>query len=90
MGYSFKNNEDRLVVQLLDRFDITQVKEFTAEICRRSEQHLVLDMENLTGFDMAALQILWAMRQAYNDLEIIWPRDDRVMERLKLLGFKVN
>lgn len=90
MGYSFDNQEDRLAVQLLDRFDITQVKEFTADICCRPERHLVLDMKNLTGLDMAALQVLWAMRQAYTGLEIIWPRDSQVVERLELLGFKTN
>jgi len=90
MGYSFDNQEDRLVVQLPDRFDITRVKEFTADLCCRPERQLVLDMKNLTGLDMAALQVLWAMRQASTGLEIIWPRDSQVVERLELLGFKTN
>jgi len=90
MGYSFKNKEDRLAVQLLDRFDITQVEEFTADLCSRPDRRLVLDMKNLTGLDMAALQVLWAMRQAYTGLEIIWPCDSQVVERLELLEFKTN
>jgi len=90
MGYSFENKEDCLVVQLLDRFDITQVEEFTADLCSRPDRRLVLDMKNLTGLDMAALQVLWAVRKDYADLEIIWPGDSQVVERLELLGFKTN
>ncbi|MBF7084202.1 STAS domain-containing protein [Desulfallas sp. Bu1-1] len=90
MGYSFINQEGYLVVQLQDLFNITQVKEFTADLCSRPERHLVLDMSNLTGLDMAALQVLWAIRQAYTGLEIIWPGDRQVVERLELLGFKTN
>lgn len=90
MGYSFEDKEDILVVRLQERFDITQVKEFTAGLCCRPGRRLVLDMKDLTGFDMAALQVLWAVRREYAALEINWPSDGQVVERLELLGFKTN